>query len=92
MRSWIYLTISEMAWNQMSEEDQANVMEAAKRAQDYERELFLADEEQLVDQLTELGMEFNEVDNEAFAAAAKDAVLASVSDEIKPEVEKLFAE
>ncbi|ANT63334.1 C4-dicarboxylate ABC transporter (plasmid) [Salipiger sp. CCB-MM3] len=92
VRSWIYLTISEMAWNQMSEEDQANVMEAAKRAQDYERELFLADEEQLVDQLTELGMEFNEVDNEAFAAAAKDAVLASVSDEIKPEVEKLFAE
>ncbi|NDW00925.1 TRAP transporter substrate-binding protein [Salipiger sp. PrR002] len=92
VRSWIYLTISEMAWNQMSEEDQANVMEAAKRAQDYERELFLADEAQLVDQLTELGMEFNEVDTEAFAAAAKDAVLASVSDEIKPEVEKLFAE
>ncbi|WP_226627435.1 TRAP transporter substrate-binding protein [Alloyangia pacifica] len=90
VRSWIYLTISEMAWNQMSEEDQANVMEAAKRAQDYERELFLADEEQLVTQLEDLGVEFVDVDNEAFAAAAKDAVLSSVSEDIRPDVEALF--
>ncbi|SDG94606.1 TRAP transporter substrate-binding protein [Alloyangia pacifica] len=90
VRSWIYLTISEMAWDQMSEEDQANVMEAAKRTQDYERELFLADEEQLVTQLQDLGVEFVDVDNEAFAAAAKDAVLSSVSEDIRPDVETLF--
>lgn len=90
VRSWIYLTISEMAWNQMSEEDQANVMEAAKRTQEYERELFLADEEQLVTQLQDLGVEFVDVDNEAFAAAAKEAVLSSVSEEIRPDVEALF--
>lgn len=90
VRSWIYLTISEMAWDQMSEEDQANVMEAAKRTQDYERELFLADEEQLVTQLEDLGVEFVDVDNEAFAAAAKDAVLSSVSEDIRPDVEALF--
>ncbi|NDV53500.1 MULTISPECIES: TRAP transporter substrate-binding protein [Roseobacteraceae] len=90
VRSWIYLTISEMAWNQMSEEDQANVMEAAKRTQEYERELFLADEEQLVTQLQDLGVEFVDVDNEAFAAAAKEAVLSSVSEDIRPDVEALF--
>ncbi|MBE9637102.1 TRAP transporter substrate-binding protein [Salipiger mangrovisoli] len=90
VRSWIYLTISEMAWDQLSEEDQANVMEAAARAQAYERELFLADEEKLVTQLEELGVEFVDVDNAAFAAAAKEAVLNSVSDEIRPDVEALF--
>lgn len=92
VRSWIYLTISEMSWQQLSEADQAAVMEAAARAQAWEREAFLADEQQLTEQLQELGMEFVEVDSAAFAAAAKEAVLGSVSEEIRPEVEKLFAE
>ncbi|WP_108258869.1 TRAP transporter substrate-binding protein [Mangrovicoccus ximenensis] len=92
VRSWIYLTISEMAWGQMSEEDQAAVMEAAARAQAWEREHFLADEAQLQADLEGLGMEFVEVDAAAFSAAAKDAVLSSVSDEIRPQVEQLFAE
>ena len=38
------------------------------------------------------GMTFVEVDGPAFAAAAKDAVLSNVSDEIRPTVEGLFAE
>ncbi|WAP71302.1 TRAP transporter substrate-binding protein [Jiella pelagia] len=90
VRSWIYLTISEMVWSQLSEEDQQAVMEAAKRAQDFERELFLADEEKLVKTLKDKGMEFVEVDNAAFAAKAKDAVLANVNDEIKETVQGLF--
>ena len=92
VRSWIYLTISEMAWNQMSEEDQQAVMEAASRAQEWEREQFLADEAELQTQLEELGVEFVEVDNAAFAAAAKEAVLNSVAEEIRPQVEQLFAD
>ncbi|MCA1287175.1 TRAP transporter substrate-binding protein [Salipiger bermudensis] len=92
VRSWIYLTLSDMAWQQMSEEDQAAVMEAAARAQDWEREQFLADEQELQAELEELGMEFVEVDSAAFAAAAKEAVLNSVADEIRPDVEQLFAE
>ena len=91
VRSWIYLTLSDMAWQQMSEEDQAAVMEAAARAQDWEREQFLADEQELQAELEELGMEFVEVDSAAFAAAAKEAVLNSVADEIRPDVEQLFA-
>ncbi|HMQ93297.1 MAG TPA: TRAP transporter substrate-binding protein [Amaricoccus sp.] len=92
VRSWIYLTISELTWNNLSPEDQEAVLEAARRTQEYERELFLADEAQLTEDLQAAGMEFVEVDQEAFAAQAKDAVLANVSDEIKPVVEQLFAQ
>lgn len=91
VRSWIYLTISEMTWNKLSEEDKEAVMEAAARTQTYERELFLADEEQLLAELEEKGMTFVDVDNAAFAAKAKDAVLSNVNEEIKPVVEDLFS-
>jgi TRAP-type transport system periplasmic protein len=91
VRSWIYLTISEMTWDSLSEADQAAVMEAAARAQAYERELFTADEVALAAELAEKGMTFVEVDAAAFAAAAQDAVLANVSEEIRPIVEELFA-
>lgn len=92
VRSWIYLTIAESTWSQLSDEDKDAVMEAASRAQAYERELF---EQSLADDrayLEENGMTFVEVDAAAFQAAAKDAVLANVNDEIKPIVEELFAE
>jgi TRAP-type transport system periplasmic protein len=91
VRSWIYLTISEMAWEKLSEADQAAVTEAAHRAQAYERDLFTTQETQLVADLTAAGMEFVDVDTAAFAAAAKEAVLQSVSEEIRPDVEALFA-
>lgn len=92
VRSWIYLTIAESTWQKLSAEDQAAVMEAAARAQAYERELF---EASLADDRAYLeanGMTFVEVDGPAFAAAAKDAVLSNVSDEIRPTVEGLFAD
>lgn len=90
VRSWIYLVISEMKWQKLSDEDKKNVMEAAKRAQAYERELFLADEKKLVAELEGKGMTFVEVDGDAFAAKAKTAVLANVKPEIKSIVESLF--
>ncbi len=92
VRSWIYLTIAETSWQQLSEDDRAAVMEAAARAQAYERELF--EESLAADRafLEEKGMTFVEVDAAAFQAKAKDAVLANVNDEIKPIVEDLFSE
>ena len=92
VRSWIYLTIAESTWNKLSAEDQAAVMEAAARAQAYERGLF--EESLAADRawLEENGMTFVEVDGAAFAAKAKDAVLANVSDEVRPIVEGLFTE
>ena len=67
-------------------------MEAAARAQAYERDLF---EQSLAEDrafLEENGMTFVEVDGAAYAAAARDAVLANVSDEIRPIVASLFGE
>ncbi len=92
VRSWIYLTISELTWQKLSDADKKNVMEAAKRAQKYERELFLEDDKKLVGELEAKGMTFVDVDGDAFAAKAKDAVLANVKPEIRPIVEKLFNE
>ncbi|WP_376872863.1 TRAP transporter substrate-binding protein [Albirhodobacter sp. R86504] len=90
VRSWIYLAISEMSWEKLSEEDQVAVMKAASRAQAFEREAFMTEEAELVTELEGKGVEFVEVDSEAFAAAAKEAVLSSVADDIKPDVEALF--
>ena len=92
VRSWIYLAISEQTWQSLSEEDRAAIQEAADAAQAFERELFMEDEQALRAELEEKGMEFVEVDAAAFKAKAKDAVLANVSDEIKPTVEELFAQ
>ncbi|WP_033070155.1 TRAP transporter substrate-binding protein [Thalassospira australica] len=91
VRSWIYLTISEITWGKLSDADKEAVMEAASRAQAYERDLFKADEERLTKELQDKGMTFVDVDKDAFASKAKDAVLANVSDEIRPIVEDLFA-
>ena len=91
VRSWIYLTISELSWARLSEADQQAVLEAAATAQTLERELFLADEARLEQALKDKGMTFVDSDKAAFAAKAKDAVLANVGEEIKPIVEELFA-
>lgn len=91
VRSWIYLTIAESTWNKLSDEDKAAVTEAAARAQAYERDLFTKSLQEDRAFLEEKGMTFVEVDAAAFQAAAKDAVLANVNDEIKPIVESLFS-
>lgn len=90
VRSWIYLTISERSWGRLSEDDQAAVMEAAARTQAYERELFLADEEALVADLESRGVTFHDVDQAAFAEAARDAVIGAVAEEIRPLAEEIF--
>ena len=90
VRGWIYLTLAESTWQKLSADDQAAVMKAAASAQAYERELFelsLADDRKY---LEEKGMTFVEVDQAAFAAKAKTAVYANVSDAILPTVEALF--
>lgn len=92
VRSWIYLTIAESTWSRLSEADRGAVMEAAARAQAYERKLFEASVADDRAYLEQNGMTFVEVDGAAFAARAKDAVLANVNDEIRPIVEGLFAE
>ncbi|TEA78564.1 TRAP transporter substrate-binding protein [Allopusillimonas ginsengisoli] len=90
VRSWIYLTLSDLTWQKLSDEDKKAVMEAAARTQTYERELFLQDEQKLAADLEAAGMTFVDADRDAFAAKARDAVLANVSGDVKQYVEEIF--
>lgn len=90
VRSWIYLAISELTWQKLSDADKEALQKAAAAAQKAEREAFLADEARLEKALADKGMTFVDVDQKAFADKAKAAVLETASEDIKPIVEKIF--
>lgn len=90
VRSWIYLAIAEQVWQRLSEADREHVLEAARRAQEFERAQFLQDEDAIRADLEAKGMTFVEVDQAAFTAGSRDAVIASVGDELRPIVEELL--
>ncbi len=92
VRSWIYLAIGEKSFNKLNAEQKAALQEAAKRAQAYERTIMLADEQKLEAELKAKGMIFIETDQSGFAKKAKEAVLASAKEELKPMIQKLYAE
>jgi tripartite ATP-independent transporter DctP family solute receptor len=91
VRSWIYLAISERRFQSLSAADKEAVTEAAKRAQAYERTLFLEDERSLEDDLKARGMTFVESDQEAFAAKARPAAVANTRPEAKALLEQILA-
>jgi tripartite ATP-independent transporter DctP family solute receptor len=86
--SWIYVVGSAKKLAAMKPEHRQAIEAAAKAAQAYERELFLADEKQLEADLKAKGMQFVKVDKAAFAAKSKAAVAAS----LKPEIKGLYDE
>lgn len=89
--SWIYLVGGSKKLGRLTPEQQKAITEAAKAAQAYERELFLADEKQLEADLKAKGMEFVEADKAAFAAKAQQAVATAVPAEIRPLYEEIVA-
>lgn len=60
------LLISKIVWDGLSEEDREILLEAAREAQAYNRELVAASDDELRGQLEEFGIAFNEVDHEPF--------------------------
>lgn len=90
VRSWIYLTIGEKAFNKLNAEQKAAIQEAAKRAQAYERQIMVADEQKLEAELKAKGMTFVDTDQSGFAKKAKEAVLASAKEELKPLIQKIY--
>jgi len=92
VRSWIYLAIGEKSYNKLNAEQKIALQEAAKRAQIYERQLYLADEQKLEAELKAKGMTFVETDQSGFAKKAKEAVMASAKEELKPIIQKLYAD
>ena len=70
-------------YNRLSDSQKAVVDQAGAECQAYEHELFLDNEEKYYNQLQEQGMEFIEVDTDAFAKAMIDGVLPILTDSQK---------
>ncbi|MCH4810079.1 TRAP transporter substrate-binding protein [Vreelandella neptunia] len=81
VRSWIYVVIGRNQLESMPDELQQVVREAAQTMQEYQAELFIEDQERLEQALQERGMEFVEVDVDAFAEKARPAVLEALTEE-----------
>ncbi|MCP1314408.1 MULTISPECIES: TRAP transporter substrate-binding protein [unclassified Halomonas] len=86
VRSWIYVVIGRNQLENMPDELQDVVREAAQAMQSYEAELFVEDQTRLEEALAERGMEFIEVDVDAFAEKARPAVVEALT----PEQRELF--
>ncbi|MGP9798574.1 TRAP transporter substrate-binding protein [Halomonas sp. 86] len=86
VRSWIYVVIGRNQLENMPEDLQQVVRDAAATMQAYESELFVEDQTRLEQALQERGMEFVEVDVDAFAEAARPAVLEALT----PEQREIF--
>lgn len=90
VRSWIYVVVGNEQLNSLSEDMQAAVKEAAKEAQAYGMDLYKTETDGYVQKLKDKGMEFVEVDQEAFAEAMKPAVQNSLSEEQLALYEKIL--
>ena len=77
--SWIYPVVGEKQFQQLPKDLQKIFLEAAKDMQVYEHALFLANEKAVQDELKTKGMEFIEVDKEAFAQKCRQAIYESLS-------------
>jgi TRAP-type transport system periplasmic protein len=91
VRSWIYVAISERRFQSLSADDRNALTEAAKRAQAFERTLFLEDEKSLEAELKAKGMTFVDSDQKEFAAKAKDAAINGIRPEAKALLQELLA-
>ncbi|GAA0486296.1 TRAP transporter substrate-binding protein [Salinibacillus aidingensis] len=78
--SWIYVVVGNEQFNALSEDMQAAVQEAAAEAQAYGLELYETETAEIEQELKDAGMEFVEVDQEAFAEAMKPAVEDSLTE------------
>lgn len=81
VRSWIYVVVGNEQFNALNEDMQAAVKEAAKEAQEFGMDLYETETSEYVKMLEDKGMEFVEVDQEAFAEAMKPAVQNTLSEE-----------
>lgn len=94
LRTWVYFAMSEMKFQMLPEDLQQIVTEVAAEMQTYEHELFLADEESVIEELKAAGMTFVEVDQSAFSAlanAAMEELMAGEYSYLKPLYDEIKA-
>ncbi|UOQ94709.1 TRAP transporter substrate-binding protein [Halobacillus shinanisalinarum] len=81
VRSWIYVVVGNEQLKSLDENMQTAVKEAAKEAQKFGMELYEQETSKYEQMLKDEGMEFVDVDQDAFAEAMKPAVEKSLSEE-----------
>jgi TRAP-type transport system periplasmic protein len=81
VKSWAYVVMSNKKYQRLPPDLQQVIDESAQIMHEYEHELFLEQEEADYQFLVDRGMEFIEVDKEAFRTAATKAVMEAFSAE-----------
>ncbi|MFO7825412.1 MAG: TRAP transporter substrate-binding protein [Cyclobacterium sp.] len=81
VKSWAYVVMSNKKYEMLPPDLQKVIDEAAAVMQEYEHELFLVQEKKDYQYLLDKGMEFIEVDKEAFREAASRAVMETFNEE-----------
>ena len=84
--SWSYVVFGEKQFRELPDDLRQIIMKCAGEMQRYEHKIHLEEEQQIREQLKQRGMEFNEVDREAFSSAAREALFESLS----PEMQKIY--
>lgn len=79
--SWIYVVVGNDQFEALDEETQKAVQEAAAEAQTFGMDLYESETAEITESLKDEGMEFVEVDQDAFSDAMKPAVEKSLSEE-----------
>lgn len=79
--SWIYVLVGNAQWEAISDEQRAAVEEAAAEAQAFGEELYTEEISKIEAALEEEGMEFVDVDQDAFREAMVPAVESFLSEE-----------
>jgi len=84
--SWTYPVIGEKQFQKLPPDLKEIFVQAARDMQIYEHHLFLERENKVMDELKERGMEFIEVDKDAFGEKCRETIYQSLS----PEMQKVY--
>jgi len=84
--SWVYPVVGEKQFQKLPSDLQEIFIQAGKDMQKYEHELFLENEKKVQELLKAKGMEFIEVDKDAFQKKCEKAIYDSLS----PEMQKIY--
>jgi tripartite ATP-independent transporter DctP family solute receptor len=84
--------MSKRTWDKLEEADQQAIREAAKEAVAYQRDLALADDKRLLEQLPKEGVKITQVDREAFRQATAPVIEEAYEGDIGDFVRQVVAE
>jgi TRAP-type transport system periplasmic protein len=91
VKGWAYVVMGKKQFDALPEELQGVVLEAAETMQEYEHGLFLEQEQLDMEYLQAKGMQFVNVDKEAFRSIASEAVERSFSTQQKEMYKRIQA-